>query len=528
MKFNSIRWRLAFSYAAIALLAAIALGLVLYTVLREYYDYQEARYLQESAMRVGIVASELMEKNVPAPVIQDQSTSWSFFLQARVRIEDPSGRVIADSGVPNNKQVIFYTSALPSSMSVPAPGMLPRDPSGTFKIQITQKESVPVGASEQGDFVVFGRDSIGVTVAMPVDDSMYGLFDSGDAGVLVRRSSQAFAQRIISERGVVLGSLILSDGPAYGDEILHNVMNGLVAAGVVAVLLAAFAGWFFSNRITTPVTALTHVTSRMAAGDLSARADVAGDDEMGVLGRSFNDMASNMENMVGTLRSFVADAAHELHSPITALQTNLELARDEENASALTLYLSRAQEQGQRLEALVKNLLDLSRIEAAESKSNFAPLDFLPLVREVGEQFASRAEQAEREFKMDLIGEPVTIIGNESQLRQVLINLFENAVKFTPKNGVISIKLERTLNETRLTVVDTGIGIPPEDLPHLFERFHRGRNASGYSGNGLGLAIVKAIIIAHGGNVTVESKLMQGTKMVVSLPIRKEGAIRNT
>src|SRR5690348_4104256 len=112
MKFNSIRWRLAFSYAAIALLAAIALGLVLYTVLREYYDAQEARYLQQSAMRVGIVASELMDKNVPAPLIQDQSTSWSFFLQARVRIEDISGRVIADSGVPNNQQVIFYTSAL--------------------------------------------------------------------------------------------------------------------------------------------------------------------------------------------------------------------------------------------------------------------------------------------------------------------------------------------------------------------------------------------------------------------------------
>ena len=96
MKFNSIRWRLAFSYAAIALLAAIALGLVLYKVLREYYDYQEARYLQENAGRVGLVASELMEKNVPAQLIQDQSTSWSFFLQARVRIDDVSGRVIAD------------------------------------------------------------------------------------------------------------------------------------------------------------------------------------------------------------------------------------------------------------------------------------------------------------------------------------------------------------------------------------------------------------------------------------------------
>src|SRR5215212_7587140 len=142
---NSIRGRLALSYAAIALLAAFSLGLVLRTVLRSYYDAQEERYLHESAMRIGAITAQLMDEHVPAPLMQDQSISWSFFLQSRVRIEEPSGRVIADSGVPNNRQVIFYTSALSGSRSVPAPGMLPGDPSGSFKIQINQKESVPVG-----------------------------------------------------------------------------------------------------------------------------------------------------------------------------------------------------------------------------------------------------------------------------------------------------------------------------------------------------------------------------------------------
>jgi signal transduction histidine kinase len=525
MNRNSIRWRLAFSYAAIALLAAFSLGLVLRSVLRSYYDTQEARYLQESAMRIGIITSQLIDANVPAPLIQDQAASWSFFLQARVRIEDASRRLIADSGVPNNRQVVFFTSAVSGGSSVSAPaGTLVQGtdaplplpvPKGAFSIQIIQRQA-PVGAGEQGKLVVFSRDAIGVS--MPADVSMYGLFDSSDANVIVRRSSQMVEQRIINERGDVLGRLILSDGPAYGDEIVNNVMNGLVAAGIVAVLLAAFAGWFFSNRITTPITALTQVTSRMAAGDLTARADVAGNDEMEMLGRSFNEMASQVEEMVGTLRSFVADAAHELHTPLTALQTNLELARDEQNASTRNHYLSRAHEQSQRLEALVRSLLDLSRIEAAGTKF-FAPMDIVQLVREVGEQVASRAEQAEREFRMSIFEGPAIVYGNENQLRQVLINLFENAIKFTPKTGSVSIKLERILNEVKLTVADTGIGIPPEDLPHLFERFHRGRNASEYSGNGLGLAIVKAIVAVHGGNVAVESKLMQGTIMVVSIPV---------
>ncbi|MBL8079326.1 MAG: HAMP domain-containing histidine kinase [Anaerolineales bacterium] len=522
MKFNSIRLRLAFSYAAIALLATVSLGLVLYTVLREYYDNQEARYLQESAMRVGIVASELMEKNVPVPLIQDQATSWSFFLQARVRIEDASGRVIADSGVPNNQQLILYTSGTPSRVSVPFSETVPMVPPGSFSIHIVQKQSVPVGEGEQvKDFVVFGREAAGVTVAMPADDSMYGLFRAGDAGVLVRRSSQAVAQRIINERGVVLGALILSDGPAYGDEILHNVMNGLVVAGVIAVLLAAFAGWFFSNRITSPVVALTQITSRMAAGDLTARANVRGNDEMGMLGLSFNEMASRVEEVVGTLRSFAADAAHELHTPLTALQTNLELAREEKNASNRTLYLSRAQEQSQRLETLVSSLLDLSRIESAEVKSRFEQVDISKIIHEVAEQFASRAEQSNRIFRMEMVEGELETFGDAMQLRQVFVNLFENAIKFTQPNDVISISAAWVEGKIKIKISDTGIGIPTEDLPNMFRRFHRGRNVSELSGNGLGLAIVKAIIQRHGGDVQVASEgVGRGSEFVVTLSAR--------
>ena len=195
------------------------------------------------------------------------------------------------------------------------------------------------------------------------------------------------------------------------------------------------------------------------------------------------------------------------------------MARDGKTASARTRYLSRAQEQGQRLEAWVKSLLDLSRIEAAEVKSDFAPVDMIQLVREVGEQFASRAEQTERLFAMNIPDEVMDVSGNETQLRQVVSNLLENALKFTPTGGRISLDLEGSEDQVVLTVSDSGIGIPPEDLPHLFERFHRARNVSEYAGNGLGLAIVKAIVETHAGNVEVYSTgTGEGSTFVVRLP----------
>lgn len=530
MKFDSIRWRLTLSYAAIALLAAFSLGLVLRTVLRSYYERQETAYLQARAIEIGSIASQLLEAGLPPQVIQDLSKSWSFVLQARVQVLDAAGKQIADSGVPEPQRVFFLASERPFGIPFgesevrPATqedkdsGALPSNGNQFFQIQVLRSEP-PAGFAAEKDVIIFNRESVGV--ALPADVSMNGLLDPR-AGTSGRRSSQVVEFPIGSPGGARLGKVILSDGPAYGDEILYNVTNGWMLAGIASVLLAALAGWLVSARIATPITELTKITSRMSQGDLSARADVRSQDEFGILGHSFNNMAARLEETVGTLRSFVADAAHELHTPLTALQTNIELARDAKNASARTRYLSRAHEQSQRLETLVQSLLDLSRIEAAESKSILEPVDLVRLVREINEQFASRAEQADRSFNMSISEDVLKVLGNGTQLRQVVLNLLENALKFTPQNGSISLLLERSESEARLTVSDTGIGIPLEDQAHLFERFHRGRNASEFAGNGLGLAIVKAIVTRHGGTVTVQSEPGQGTQILVSIPTAPE------
>ena len=522
MMFKSIRSRLALSFAGIALIAAITLGAVLLSILRDYYSNQELNYLHINAQSVSTVVGAMMSAHASHDEVQSQVESLAFLTLTRIQIYSPEGQALYDSGSPQNLNVNL---GVVKQTFVQSSDALPKDkifisvggsPSGELPFAETVSRPVPEELASKNVFVYQSNKPDGSTYG-------FALRLPGEASPITERSKLQFTELLRNPKtNEPLGKVQLSEGPAYGSAILASVARGWVFSSAIAVLLAALIGWYISRRISAPVLALTDVTARMTQGDLSSRADVKSRDEFGQLGRSFNEMASRVEEIVGTLRSFVADAAHELHTPLTALQTNLELARDEKNASARSRYLARAQEQGQRLEALVKSLLDLSRIEAAESKFDLTLVDLSQLVREVSEQFASRAEQTEHEFEVNLFEENVSVMGNQDQLRQVIINLLENALKFTPKNGQISIALEPAENEVKLTITDTGIGIPAEDLPHLFERFHRGRNASNYAGNGLGLAIVKAILIAHKGNITALSETGKGTQMIVSIPRYKE------
>jgi signal transduction histidine kinase len=532
MNRNSIRWRLPVSYGVIALLAALSLGSVMLLVLRSYYARQEQDYLLGNALALQPMIEKALQSELQEGLLQDQVDSLAFLSQTQIRVLDIKGNIIADSGMPHPNQVVAVLGASQREIPYSGPANLPEDRI-PFVIYSNKSKNVPqMIPFEKGISASGPAPQTDMILSVSASPYGYGFVPAVQSDP-TRRSSQVMSVLLITSNGGKLGVLEFSNGPSYGADVTSSVSSAWLVASVFAVAIAALAGWFMSKRVTRPVLALESATRQMELGDLRVRVDLRNErqQEFLSLASSFNRMAEQVENTVSTLREFVADAAHELHTPLTALQTNIELARDEtlasgasagENASARTRYLSRAHEQGQRLEALVKSLLDLSRIEAAESRSSLAPLDYAQLVRETGELFASRAEQTEREFKMRVIHEPVMVRGHREQLKQVLVNLLDNALKFTPRDGSISVSLERSAAEIRLNVKDTGIGIPPEDLPHLFERFHRGRNVSEYPGNGLGLAIVRAIVNAHGGSVAVQSESQQGTSVSFSLPIYRE------
>jgi signal transduction histidine kinase len=524
MNRNSIRWRLPASYAVIAFLAALSLGSLMLLALRSYYVDQEHRYLLGNALALQPVLEQVLQSDATGDLVQDQITGLAFLSQTQIRLLDPNGNTIADSGVPDKKQFVAVSGAgktfFPPFGSGPAEPPEDRMPTVIY-VNNGEAAASPIPFNKE---IPYSGPAPKEDIFLSVSASPYGYgFVSQSDFDPSRRSAQIVSIPLFTSDGRSLGSLEFSNGPSYGADVIDSVTSAWLVASVFAIAIAALVGWFMSKRVTRPVLALEKATRQMEQGDLGARVVLPQErqQEFLSLANSFNGMAAQVEQTISTLREFVADAAHELHTPLTALQANIELARNERNASARSRYLARAHEQSQRLEVLVQSLLDLSRIEAAESKSGFAPVDFIQIVREVGEQFASRAEQADRSFTMNIPEDTVQVLGNEMQLRQIVINLLENALKFIPDSGWISLNLEPSSDQVTLTVSDSGIGIPPEDLPHLFERFHRGRNASEYPGNGLGLAIVKAIANAHKGDVAVQSEPKQGTSVSISFPVHE-------
>jgi two-component system sensor histidine kinase BaeS len=296
------------------------------------------------------------------------------------------------------------------------------------------------------------------------------------------------------------------------------VAQALSLAAALAVALAALAGYLLSSRITRPIVALTDASDRMTEGDLSVRAPVESNDEVGRLSASFNEMAGSMETTVTSLRRFVGDAAHEIGTPLTALQADLDLADESATTDDERRLVRRAIVQAQRIEGLSASLLKLSRIETGESFGESEPVDLAAIARLAADASASRAEQAGITLAAEMPDTPLLVMAESGKLSAVAENLLDNALKFTPSGGTVTISAQAREGWALLSVSDTGVGIPPAELEDVFDRFHRARNVAAYPGSGLGLAIVKATAERFGGAVGVESS-DAGTRFEVRLPL---------
>ncbi len=537
---KSIRWRLPLSYAAIALLTALAVGALLLTTLRGYYRDRELDYLAANAQAIGTEIARLLEVEFPLSALQSQLTGFAFLSQTRIRVVAPDGQVIADSGSPDeadgSTSVMLETLTTRDAEPDPAaidPGQEQVIEEARFRSTIVViGDGVTQGVEQQVTITSSQTEGIQAIVEetrrettrqlvsrLPVSGTPFGFGLSQDLASGGPRSNLTVRRQIDGAAGNLLGHVELSQGPAYGRDILESVAYGWAIASSVAVVLAAIVGWFASLRLSDPLIALKQVTTSMAAGMLSSRAQINRQDELGDLSHSFNKMAERVEDTVLTLRRFVADAAHELHTPLTALRTDLELLAQETGNTTQMGRIERARTQVSRLEASTSGLLDLSRLEANGVASEMVTLDLGELIVTSSELYASRAEQVGLDFSLKLPGKTLIVRGNESQLSQAFDNLLDNAVKFTPEGGSVQVIVQRVEDWATVTVCDTGIGIHQDDMAGLFGRFHRGRNAVNYPGSGLGLAIVRAIVAAHGGQVRCNSD-SENTRFVIKLPAR--------
>ena len=434
---SSIRWRLPLTYAGIALLTALALGGVLLAILRDSYRRQEVSYLVANAQAMYDYAPLLLATAASAEALDSRLKSLSFLSQTRVRLLGRESEVLGDSGAPEAVRALANISlafAAGGLSEVFTQAVEDASEQRTFRTEIAVAGSGLTSLREEvriaRQVIVLGGDaeSRAAVVRGGAQVLEPGLLDSGaslatrlgfgfmpDTPLDATRSNLVLRQPIYDPQGELRGFLELSEGPDIGREIITSVAWVWAVASTIAVVLAAAVGWLISLRLTRPLLDLTRVTQRMASGALGTRADVSRRDEVGQLAVAFNEMAQRVEGTVLTLRRFVADAAHELHTPLTALQTNLELLGQEATRQRRETLTARARSQVGRLETLTTSLLDLSSIEAGAAEGTQGSVDAVALIREVAELYASQAEQAGLEFALAVPLEPVALRGEAGQ-----------------------------------------------------------------------------------------------------------------
>ncbi|HEY7067515.1 MAG TPA: ATP-binding protein [Chloroflexota bacterium] len=318
----------------------------------------------------------------------------------------------------------------------------------------------------------------------------------------------------------VVGVLEVGQSREPLQDIMRGLRDLLLWLGAGALLIAALLGWLVAHRGLRALRTISAEAATIAARrDFGRRLHLgARPDEIGQLARTIDTLLAEVEDTLRTHREFVADTSHELRNPLLAIRTNIELLDRLTDRQQRAECRREAREQIERMSRLVADLLLLARVETGELVER-RPVQLTVLLERVAREAAERATG--QLVRLD-VQEPIECLGDEDRLLQIVTNLVDNALHHTPPAGTITLSARQHDGWARITVQDTGEGIAPEHLSHVFERFYRADKARSRAsgGSGLGLAIVKHLAEAHGGWVAAESAPGQGSRFTVRLPLR--------
>ncbi len=296
--------------------------------------------------------------------------------------------------------------------------------------------------------------------------------------------------------------------------------DALIVAGGAALVAAMILSLYLSQGVTGPVKAISLASERIAAGQYQERVQVDGQDELSQLAVTFNEMARRLDEVESMRRRLIADVSHELRTPLTSIQGSLEGLVDGVLPATPETY-QQIHAEAQRLNRLVDDLQELSRVESRAFELDHQPVDVSTLINTVLKRMSSVAAGRGVELRSDSIPPLPAILGDEDRLLQVLSNITANALNYTPQGGTVTLSARRVADEVHIAVHDTGVGISAEHLPRIFDRFYRidkSRSRQG-GGSGIGLTIARALVEAHAGRIWAESPGEgRGSTFTVALP----------
>lgn len=358
------------------------------------------------------------------------------------------------------------------------------------------------------------------------DDILY----NGETAKITDRLAKNYADMpvmsitcpIVSDDGGTVAALVMHTDTSDINESIRQMYMDLLLYSIIAVVLAMMTVYYITGKITKPITDMNQVVRRYSKGEFDLRVEDHGDsDEVSQLGKSFNLMADGLNTLEEARRSFVANVSHELRSPLTSMRGFLEAMQDgtipiEEQGKYLDIVIN----ENRRMTAMVNDLLDLARIESGQVLLKTEPFDINELTTRTLLTFEARVDAKKLNVELELGDKKLMVDADPTQIAQVLRNLIDNAIKFTPDGGTLMLSTRAEKRQAVVSVRDSGKGIDEKSIPHLFERFYKEEKAhtpGESAGTGLGLSIVKRIIDQHDQEITVESEPGKGTCFTFTL-----------
>ncbi|MDA3809536.1 MAG: HAMP domain-containing sensor histidine kinase [Spirochaetaceae bacterium] len=309
-------------------------------------------------------------------------------------------------------------------------------------------------------------------------------------------------------------------------EMLRNsyyLQTGL-STFFFALIATLIAGLSLFSLLTRRLRHLSSAVNAFEKGDYNYRVNISGSDELSALGRAFNEMASSIDNGINQRRDLIANISHDLRSPLTSIRAHLEtiLLKDQKlSETERKEYLEISLKNVSSFQKLVEELFELAKLESHQVKIEKEPFQITELAQDVVLKLKQQAIELDTQLTIDLLNEIPVFNGDIGMIERIFTNIIENALSHTPEKGTINIQISSQENRIKIGISDTGLGIPEEDLPHIFERFYRADKSRDRRspGTGLGLAITKEIVELHGGTISAQSKEGKGAEFIILLPL---------
>ncbi|WP_379147177.1 sensor histidine kinase [Paenibacillus sp. sgz500992] len=319
----------------------------------------------------------------------------------------------------------------------------------------------------------------------------------------------------ISSGDIITSALYVMSSTENMEHSLSTVRDILLLSGLGAFLLALGITWFIARILSRPLVQMQKATRKIAAGELETRLTISGNDEIGFLAGAINDLAMNLQHYRDTRQEFLANISHELRTPITYLQGYAKVVKGGlyETEEEKILYLDIIDQEAHRIQHLVDDLFELAKMEEGKIPLNLEEVDLALLVDQAVRKVELTAKEKGLQLNSSCTGEPFGLQGDGKRMEQIVMNLLENAIRYTDA-GEVSVQLDFRVDSAAFIVEDTGIGIPEEELPYIFDRFYRVEKSRSrqYGGTGLGLSIVNKLVELLGGEIEITSRAGAGTR----------------